>query len=160
VCLAPLIIGTTIDARLQIPVISLAALALYFGAFVALGGRRFELWRTSSLLGLRGDGVGRRRLGRESIYLLVEIPIGCLSVGVVLAWIAISVRNVLFYPVFGWTSYPDPSWGGPTPIGAVGLHLAGGLVVLFGGPWLIGSIARLQGSLVERLLGPVVLPPH
>jgi len=156
VCLAPLIIGTTINAGLQAPIITLAALALYIGAFLALDGRRFELWRASSFLGARVAGAGRRRPGRQAIYLLVEIPVGCLSIAVVLAWIVISVRNVLFYPVFGWTSYPDPSWGGPTPIGAVVLHLAAGLVTLFGGPWLIRSIARLQGSLIERLLSPAV----
>jgi hypothetical protein len=155
VCLAPLVIGTAINASLQIPAVTLAAFLVYFGGFIALDGRRFERWRTSSLLGVGASRTSRRRFGRELTYLLVNIPIGCLSIGLVVGWIIISVRNVLFYPVFGWTSYPNPSWGGPTPIGAVSLHLAAGLVVLFGRPWLISSVTRLQESLVDRLLDPV-----
>ena len=108
VCLSPLILGTAINASLQIPVITFVAIALYVVGFLVLDGGRLERWRTSSLLRVPVSALPRRRIGHQLGYLLVDIPLGSLSIAIVLAWAAISIRNVLFYPVFGWTGYPDP----------------------------------------------------
>ncbi|MBC3840340.1 hypothetical protein GXW82_09320 [Streptacidiphilus sp. 4-A2] len=56
----------------------------------------------------------------------------------VAGWVIVSIRN-LSYPIWGWAPYPDPAWGGPTPLGAVLLHFSAGVLLFFLLPWAVSG---------------------
>ncbi len=151
--LVPLLACVWANRAAQVPATTLGGFASYF-VLVILAGPRAERWRAERVLGVRlprGAAGVAGRLG----YALADLPLSLAGAGLVAYWVVVVLRNVVLYPLFGWTSYPDPAWGGPTPLGAVALHFAAGVAALFVGPWLIGRFVGVQVALIGRLLsGP------
>ncbi len=150
VWLVPALACVWANRTAQVPAITLGGIASYF-VLVIVAGPRVERWRAEGILGVRLRRRGAGALGRVA-YALANLPLGLAAAGLVVYWLVIVVRNVVLYPLFGWTPYPDPAWGGPTPLGAVALHFAAGVAALFAGPWLVGRIAGVQVALIDRLL--------
>ncbi|MGW5276256.1 hypothetical protein ACWEQP_27650 [Streptomyces sp. NPDC004044] len=129
------------------PLILVAAL----GA-VAVFGPAFERFRVRLFF---GEAVGRHNEGRlraGAVFFVVFLVLSTLSFAAAAGWIIVSVRN-LTYPLWGWAPYPDPAWGGPSPIGAVSLHFAAGVVAFFGLPWVIVRLTCWQLLAVRRWIG-------
>ncbi|MFD9815598.1 sensor domain-containing protein [Streptomyces sp. NPDC059080] len=130
------------------PLVLLAAVAV-----VALCGPSFERFRARVWLGEEVGRAGRDgRLKRGTAFFFASLLLGSASFTVVIGWVIVSVRNVS-YPFWGWAPYPDPAWGGPSPLGAVSLHFAAGVVTFFGAPWLVIRLNRLQVYVARRLVG-------
>ncbi|BCJ39032.1 hypothetical protein Athai_65350 [Actinocatenispora thailandica] len=106
---------------------------------------------------LIGSTVPRRRRGllRAVAHLLLSAPLGGIGLGLVVFWVLVSVRNLVLFPfVYSWAVDLSTSWGGPTQLGAVALHMAGGLAAFLLVPYLVGGLATLHAALTRRLLGP------
>jgi hypothetical protein len=99
-----------------------------------------------------GSRPGAGRLGRNLLFMIVNLILGSLSFGLVAGWVIVSARN-LTYPVWGWAPYPDPAWGGPTPAGAVALHFAAGVAAFFFGPRVIIAVTNWQVRTARRIIG-------
>lgn len=151
VWLVPLIVALLVNQHLESPAITFGGIAAYFAA-IAVVGWKFERWRTLRLLRMPMAGPRRGRIGLAALYGLVSLPVGSLAVLLPLAWIIVSVRNVFLYPIVHRPPYPDPSWGGPTVVGAIAVHWGGGVVIMLGGPWAIKAVSRFQGKLARSLL--------
>ncbi|MFC6065403.1 sensor domain-containing protein [Streptomyces ochraceiscleroticus] len=130
------------------PLVLLVAIAV-----VALCGPPFERGRARMLLGEEiGRGPREGRIKRGTAFFFANLALGSASFAVVIGWVIVSLRN-LSYPFWGWVPYPDPAWGGPTPLGAVSLHFAAGVVTFFGAPWLVIRLTRWQVQVARRLIG-------
>ncbi|CAO5155271.1 membrane hypothetical protein [Frankia sp. AiPs1] len=126
------------------PLVLLGALV-----FAAAAGPAFERMRLRIFFDER---LERRRSGRVSgalVFLLVNIVLTTLSFAAVVGWAIVSARN-LTYPIWGWAPYPDPAWGGPSPVGAVTLHFLAGVVAFFALPWVTVWITERQRAAVRR----------
>ncbi|GAA2138687.1 hypothetical protein GCM10009760_20210 [Kitasatospora kazusensis] len=127
-------------------VLGLGALAVWFGPW-------FELARVRWFLGHRvapaqgGTGIGRR-IG----FFFTNMAVSGLAFVLVLGTAIIGGRN-LSYPIWGWRPYPDPDWGGPTPVGAVAVHFAAGVAAALLFPWLVVALTKVHTRLVHRMLG-------
>ncbi|MEV0644246.1 hypothetical protein AB0I28_03175 [Phytomonospora sp. NPDC050363] len=135
-------------------------------AYVITGALLAPVLVPATLLGL-GTGVERarsrwvrddrptRRPGwwRGAVYALVNLPLS-LALGMFFGYLTTLWFYWVAYPVLFWNAdLSVGTWGGPTWIGAVALHMAPAPVMLFVGPWLLRQAARLHTGLVRRLLG-------
>jgi hypothetical protein len=97
----------------------------------------------------------RRGLLRAVAHLLLSVPLGGLGVGLIVFWALVSVRNLVLFPfVYSWAMDLSTSWGGPTVVGAVAVHMAGGLAAFLLIPHLVRALTTLHAALTRRLLGP------
>ncbi|WP_415947330.1 hypothetical protein [Streptomyces sp. KLOTTS4A1] len=129
------------------PLILIAALAV-----VALAGPAFERLRLRLYF---GDVIAPRDRGRVSgglAFFVVNMALSTLSFAAAAAWVIVSARN-LTYPIWGWEPYPTEAWGGPTPVGAVALHFAAGVVTFFALPWVVVRLTQWQRAAARRFLG-------
>ncbi|MFB7949171.1 hypothetical protein ACFC6L_30145 [Kitasatospora phosalacinea] len=95
---------------------------------------------------------------RGAAHLLTGTLLSALTATLTLGWALVSARN-LSYPLWGWRSYPDPAWGGPTPLGVVTTHfLGGGLTAFFLLPPLVVWLTGRQLALARRLITAAPLP--
>jgi len=135
-------------------------------AYVITGGLLAPLLLLPMLLGL-GAGIERARSrwvradepvarsgwGRRAGYALANLPLS-LGLGMFFAYLTTLWFYWVSYPVIFWNAdLSEGTWGGPTWIGAVSLHVSPAPVMLFVGPWLLRHAARLHSGLVRRLLG-------
>lgn len=135
-------------------------------AYVITGGLLAPLLFLPMLAGV-GGGIERARSrwvrtdtpvakpgwGRSARYALANLPLS-LVVGAFFGYLSILLPYWISYPVIFWNAdLSEGTWGGPTWIGAVSLHMAPAPVMLFVGPWLLRHAVRLHSGLVRRLLG-------
>jgi hypothetical protein len=86
-------------------------------------------------------------------HALLSLPLDLASLAL-LGYLCLGVLLNLAYPLRpGTLDTYQHSWGGPTLAGAWAVHAAGGLVFLLVTPWAVRATTRLQGGLVQRLLG-------
>lgn len=122
-----------------------------FGALLvaAVVGPAFERMRLRFFF---GEHLGPRDGGRFAgavTFFFVNTLLTTLSFAATVGWIVVSARN-LTYPIWGWAPYPDPAWGGPSPVGAVTLHFAAGVVAFFALPWVVVRVTEWQRAAVRR----------
>ncbi|MBB6033542.1 hypothetical protein [Phytomonospora endophytica] len=135
-------------------------------AYVITGGLLAPLLLLPMLAGL-GAGVERARSRwvrddeplprpgwrRGALYAVVNLPLS-LGLGLFFAYLTTLWFYWVAYPVLFWNAdLSEGTWGGPTWIGAVSLHVAPAPIMLFAGPWLLRHAARLHAALVRRVLG-------
>jgi hypothetical protein len=120
-----------------------------------LGGYRVVArWRRGLARRYLGLRVGRPpTAARVLAHALLSLPLDLASLALVgYLWLGVVLN--LAYPLRPGTmdSYQH-SWGGPTLAGAWAVHAVGGLGFLLVTPWVVRAATRLQGGLVQRLLG-------
>ncbi|MFH7600477.1 hypothetical protein WDV06_36075 [Streptomyces racemochromogenes] len=121
-------------------------------AGIALAGPAFERMRLRVFF---GETVAPREGGRVRhglAFFVVNMLLSTLSFAAAAGWVIVCARN-LTYPIWGWAPYPTPAWGGPTPLGAVALHFAAGVVAFFVMPWVVIHTTNWQRAAVRRHLG-------
>lgn len=126
------------------PLVLFAAL---LGAAVV--GPAFERMRLRFFF---GEHLGPRDGGRFAgavAFFFVNTLLTTASFAATVGWVIVSARN-LTYPIWGWAPYPDPAWGGPSPVGAVALHFAAGVVAFFALPWVVVRVTEWQRAAVRR----------
>ncbi|MGK5627537.1 hypothetical protein [Streptomyces sp. URMC 123] len=129
-------------------------IALAFAVTVAAVflSNAFERARARWFLGVRIEPRRARRPGRTVGYFFANLLLSSLAFALAAGVIIVCARN-LTYPIWGWAPYPNPAWGGPTPLGAVSLHFAGGVAALFIGPRLVVALSEAQVRLTRRMIG-------
>jgi hypothetical protein len=126
------------------PLVLLAALVV-----AAVAGPSFERMRMRIFF---GEYLAPRRAARFSgaiAFFFVNMVLTTLSFAATVGWAIVSARN-LTYPIWGWAPYPDPAWGGPSPVGAVALHFLSGVVAFFVLPWVVLLVTEWQRAAVRR----------
>ncbi|MFJ8014369.1 hypothetical protein [Streptomyces sp. NPDC096339] len=130
------------------PLILIVALA-----GVAVVGPSFERMRLRVFFGETVAPRAGKGPGSGFLFFLVNTALSTLSFVAAAGWVIVCARN-LTYPIWGWEPYPNPAWGGPTPLGAVALHFAAGVVAFFVMPWIVVRLTGWQRAAVRRLVGP------
>jgi hypothetical protein len=118
---------------------------------VAVAGPAFERLRLRVFF---GEHLAPRRAARvrgAAAFFFVNMVLTTLSFAATAGWVIVSARN-LTYPIFDWKPYPDHAWGGPTPVGAVTLHFAAGVVAFFALPWVVVRVTGWQRAAVRRFV--------
>jgi hypothetical protein len=126
------------------PLVLVAALVA-----VAVAAPSFERMRLKIFF---GEHLAPRRAARftgAAVFLFANTVLTTLSFAATAGWIIVSARN-LTYPIWGWKPYPDPAWGGPSPVGAVALHFSAGVVAFFALPWVVVRVTEWQRAAVRR----------
>ncbi|GAA3396073.1 sensor histidine kinase [Streptomyces roseoviridis] len=134
-----------LEAVAALAVLPLAARPRGRRSVTAAAGRmvRLERWRLDRFLGVRVPPYGR---ARTVPYLLARWPIGLLG-GIVLGCAAIGLAY-LGFALVGWL-FVDLRQ--PAMVALAGL---GGLLLFFLAGQGIGQVARMEGELALRMLGP------
>jgi hypothetical protein len=132
------------------PGLAMAGLVTY-PVLVALAGPHVERWRARILLG-EPVAPGPATIGRSALYALVNFALAAVEAGLVLGLGGRGGAQRHLVPHLRLGPLPDPAWGGPSPLGAVALHVGVGLVVLFLVPGLVARLTRLHAALVRRWL--------